>query len=324
MDNHSQNHLPLISVLVPMYNVAKTIKRCVQSIRQQTYNNLEIVLLDDGSTDQTYQIAQTLATQDQRIKLLQKTNNQNISTTRNYLLDNYTGDYVIWVDADDVVHKKYVEQLYTTITSTNADLGICGFSLMFANLWLIRPHNPVIRIFEKEALYNNIILNHRVGFTLWNKIFKHELIKNVRFNESIKFGEDFAFVFDYLKQVNYAAYTNDKLYKYIVRPGSETTKKFSHKKISFVEYLQNLLLQEQTPYIKEALATWLAFTGVSLLFLAKQSKYNNLADLQLLRHVSRKHERTFNQNRHVKFIHRLVMFFGRKNLRNKKPKHSTI
>ena len=150
------------------------------------------------------------------------------------------------------------------------------------------------------------------------------LIKDIRFDESVAFGEDFAFLYAYLKKVTYAAYTNDKLYKYIMRPGSETTKKFSPKKMSFVEYLQKLYINEQTPYIKEALATWLAFTGVSLFFLAKKSKYRNFADLQLLRHIGRKHERTFKRNRHVKFIHRLVMFFGLKRLRRKKQKHATI
>ena len=111
---------PLISVLVPMYNTQKTIKRCINSIIKQTYTNLEIVLLDDGSVDNTYNIAKTFADVDKRIKLLTKPNEKNLAKTRNYLLENYTGDYIVWVDSDDVLHKKYVEKFpvlgYTMIS----------------------------------------------------------------------------------------------------------------------------------------------------------------------------------------------------------------
>ena len=311
---------PLVSVLVPMYNTQKTIKRCIKSIVKQTYTNLEIVLLDDGSIDNTYNIAKAFADADKRIKLLTKPNEKNLAKTRNYLLENYTGEYVVWVDSDDVLHKKYVEKLYKTITKTNADLGIVGFNLMFANLPLFRPIKSNIKVFENEKIYSNIILNHRVGFMLWNKIFKHELIKDIRFDPDVKFGEDFAFVYKYLKSVNRVAYCNDKLYKYIVRPGSETTKKFSEKKMSFIYYLENLLNEESSPYIKKAISSWLAFSGVSMLFLAKKSKYNNLENLNKLYEITHKYKADFKSNKDVKFVHKMVLFFGLKLWAKKPPK----
>ena len=311
---------PLISVLVPMYNTEKTISRCIKSILRQTYTNLEIVLLDDGSQDNTYNIANKFAKQDSRIKLLHKVNEKNISKTRNYLLNNYSGDYVVWVDSDDVLHKKYVEKLYTTITSKNADLGICGFNLMFANLLLCRPLFAKTKVFENEKIYSNVILNHRVGFMLWNKIFKHEIIKDIRFDESVGFGEDFAFVYKYLKQTEKVAYNNDKLYKYIVRPGSETTKKFSAKKMTFVSLLENLVKEENDEFIKNTIYSWLAFTGVSMLFLAKKSKYDNIEDLQKLYDTTHTYKNYFKKNKDVKFIHKLIMFFGLKFWARKRPK----
>ena len=311
---------PLISVLVPMYNTQKTIKRCIKSIIKQTYTNLEIVLLDDGSVDNTYNIAKTFADVDKRIKLLTKPNEKNLAKTRNYLLENYTGEYVVWVDSDDVLHKKYVEKLYKAITSTNADLGIVGFDLMFANLLLFRPIKSNIKVFENEKIYSNIILNHRVGFMLWNKIFKHEIIKDIRFENGVHFGEDFAFVYKYLKKVEKVAYCNDKLYKYIVRPGSETTKKFSEKKMSFIYYLENLLNEESNPYIKKAISSWLAFSGVSMLFLAKKSKYDNLENLNKLYEITHKYKADFKANKDVRFVHKLVMFFGLKFWAKKPPK----
>ena len=315
MDNNA-----LVSVIVPIYKVEKYLDECVQSLVNQTYTNLEIVLLDDGSVDKTYNIAKTFAETDKRIKLLTKPNEKNLSKTRNYLLENYTGDYVVWVDSDDVLHKKYVEKLYKAITSTNADLGIVGFNLMFANVPLFRLIKSNIKVFENEEIYSNIILNHRVGFMLWNKIFKHEIIKDIRFEDGVHFGEDFAFVYKYLKNVKKVAYCNDKLYKYIVRPGSETTKKFSEKKMSFIYYLENLLNEETNPYIKKAISSWLAFSGVSMLFLAKKSKYNNLENLQKLYEITHKYKADFKGNKEVKFVHKLVMFFGLKFWAKKPPK----
>ena len=103
-----------------MYNTEKTIKRCIKSITNQTYKNLEIVLLDDGSKDNTYNIAKTFADKDDRIKLLHKENEKNLSKTRNYLLKNYTGDYVVWVDSDDVVTYAHALSRHTAVKSHDA------------------------------------------------------------------------------------------------------------------------------------------------------------------------------------------------------------
>lgn len=306
----TNNENPKISVLVPMYNAEKTIVRCIKSIIKQSYKNLEIVLLDDGSKDNTYSLVKPFADKDNRIKLLQKENEKSISKTRNYLLNNYSSDYVVWVDSDDVLHKKYVQTLVKIITSTDADLGICGFNLMFANFMLFRPLISKTKIFEGSEIHTNIILNHRVGFMLWNKIFKRELLENLRFNEDVKFGEDFNFLYNYLKKVKKVAYNNDKLYKYIVRPGSETTKKFSESKMSFVYYLENLLKEEQDPAIKHVIACWLAFTGVSMLFLAKKHKYDNYGNLKKLYDLVHEYKHEFKKNKRIKFVHKLVMFFG--------------
>lgn len=310
---------PLVSVLVPMYNTEKTIKRCIKSILKQTYTNLEIVLLDDGSKDNTYNIAKEFASQDKRIKLLTKQNEKNIGKTRNYLLNNYSGEYVVWVDSDDVLHKKYVEKLYKAISTTDADLGVCGFNLMFSNFMLFRPLFPKIKTFENEKIYSNIILNHKVGFMLWNKIFKHELIKDIRFEEKVKFGEDFAFVFKYLSRVKKVAYINDKLYKYIVRPGSETTKKFSENKMTFVAYLENLLQEQQEEHIKKPLKAWLGFSGVSMLYLAKKSKYDNIEHLQKLYELGHKYKADFKSNKNTTLPYKFVVFFGLKFWAKKPP-----
>lgn len=310
----------LISVLVPMYNTQKTIARCIKSILKQTYSNLEIVLLDDGSTDNTYEIAKTFAQLDSRIKLLSKQNEKNISKTRNFLLNNFSGDYFVWVDSDDVVHKRYVEKLYKTIASTNSDLGICGYKLKFLNTPLPKKFFPKTKEFENEEFYSKIILNHKIGFMLWNKIYKTELVEDVRFNESVRYGEDFAFVFSYIKKCKKVAVVNEKLYKYIVRPNSEMTKKFSEKQITFVDYLKDLANNETNPKIKTILLTWLSFTGNSLLFLAKRSKYENIENLNELYELAHKYKNEFYNNKDVMILHKFVVTLGLKTWAKKPPK----
>lgn len=318
MKENLNKNLPLISILVPMYNTEKTIKRCIQSVLKQTYTNIEIVLLDDGSVDNTYNIAKSLADTDSRIKLLQKPNEKNLSKTRNYLLDNYSGQYVMWLDSDDVLHKKYVERLYSTLIKTNADLAICGFSLQFANLPLIQPLIRRTKIFTGRDIYANIMLNQNIGFSLWNKIFKRELIDNIKFDENVYFGEDFVFVLNYIKKVKSIAFTNSKLYKYIVRPGSETTKKFSHKKMSFVYYLEDLLSKETNEDIKSNISAWLSITGNLLLFTAKRSKYDNIEDINKLYEIIEKYKEAYKSNKNVRLLHRFIMWLGKRTWARKK------
>lgn len=310
----------LISVLVPMYNTEATIARCVKSILNQTYANLEIVLLNDGSKDKTYEIAKTFADTDKRIKLLTKQNEGNISKTRNYLLNNFSGDYVVWVDSDDVLHKRYVEKLYSVIKDNDADCGICGYSLKLSNSRLFKKFFPKVKVFKEDEMYPSVILNHKIGFMLWNKIYKSELLKGLQFNEEVKFGEDFDFVLQYLKKCKKLAYVNEKLYKYISRPTSETRQNFSAKKLSFITYLQNLEATETNPVIKEVVATWLAFSANTILYLAKKGKYDDIKELTHLYELTHKHKETFNKNKKVGFLYKFVMFIGLNTWARKQPK----
>ena len=119
----------LISVLIPAYNVQKYLGRCLRSVLKQTYQNLEIIVVDDGSTDKTYEIAKKFADQDQRITLLQKTNENNVAITRNFLLDHCHGKYCVWVDSDDYVKPQYVARLYKAMIEHHADMSICRHTI---------------------------------------------------------------------------------------------------------------------------------------------------------------------------------------------------
>ena len=117
---------PLLSIIVPIYNVEQYIDKCIQSILNQTYQNLEIILVDDGATDRSGSIADSYAAKDKRIKVFHKENG-GISDARNYGLDHVTGDYILFVDSDDFIENTMCERLFTIANSTHADMVSCNY-----------------------------------------------------------------------------------------------------------------------------------------------------------------------------------------------------
>jgi len=317
------NNDALISVLIPMYNVEKTIARCIKSVLKQTYTNIEIVLLDDGSKDNTYAIAKKFADEDKRIKLLTKQNEGNISKTRNYLLDNYSGDYVVWVDSDDVIHKRYVEKLYTALVEANADCAVCKFKMRPYNAPLFKKLFPRKRIYEKDDIIPNMLLGTKIRFMLWNKIYKKELLQGIRFDDTVRYGEDLVFCMQYMRRCQKIVVINEKLYKYIVRAGSEMQQKFTYKHVTFIDYLESTSEREEDPIIKSALRAWLSFSCNTLLFVAKMSKYKEVEVLDRMRELASRYKDEFFNNKCTQCGYKMIAGLGFKTWARKKKNKST-
>ena len=124
--------MDLVSVIVPAYNIQNYIRRCVDSIRNQTYSELEILLIDDGSTDDTGELCDEFAQQDERITVYHKKNG-GLSSARNYGIERAHGTYLSFIDADDWVKRDFIEVLYQNIKRANAELSIVGYSLICDN-----------------------------------------------------------------------------------------------------------------------------------------------------------------------------------------------
>ena len=122
----------IVSIIVPVYKVENEIDRCIQSILNQTYTSIEIILVDDGSPDKCPQICDKYAKQDKRIKVIHKENG-GLSDARNVGLDMAKGEYIAFIDSDDWVEDSFIEQLLTNLISTNSDISICGYTLVNEN-----------------------------------------------------------------------------------------------------------------------------------------------------------------------------------------------
>lgn len=216
---------PLVSVLIPVYNVEEYLGRCLDSVINQTLVNIEIICVNDGSTDKSAEILEKYKKLDSRIKIVTKENG-GLPSARNAGLDQAQGKYVGFVDSDDFVQKDMFSKLVETAENTNSDIVICGANILpetpRASDWLYSCLSPSYCEYEK---FNPEILYSRVDTTpfLWRCLIRRELIEknNYRLDEDIIIGEDKAFQCKVYPAANKITVIPDKLYNYFwCRPGS--------------------------------------------------------------------------------------------------------
>lgn len=197
--------MPEISIIVPVYNVEKYIRRCIDSLVSQTLDNIEIILIDDGSQDNSGNICDEYALKDSRIKTIHKTNG-GVSSARNVGLDNAQGTYIMFCDPDDYVASTLCSKLHKIISYPNPNIMwcVCGYERIDANSGkILRIVNPVCN--KDKAFFSlktqlPIIDEHALFCKVWGSIFKYSFIKsnNIRFDETLSCSEDVHFVLQYL------------------------------------------------------------------------------------------------------------------------------
>lgn len=313
----------LISVLIPAYNVEKYLGRCLRSVLKQTYRHLEIVVVDDGSTDGTYAVAQSFAARDPRVVLLRKPNEGNIAKTRNFLLDHCHGRYCVWVDSDDRVQPRYVEKLYQALTTHGADMSVCQFRLWVLPYTLLSTW-PRVRVYDAKAMVPQMIFKRLIGFVLWNKMYRTDLLMGpdgVRFDPVLRFGEDLMFNLQYLRRARSVVCFNQKLYHYSWRSGSEVHKKFSTQHIDFVNTLLASCVNEPDPLVRDTLRAWAAFSCCGLTFLANQGRYPGSVDH--MKHFAGKYRQYLYKNRLAKPVLKFTLWIGLKTWCRPRTTHKT-
>ena len=213
----------LISIVIPVYNAEKYLGGCLNSIQNQTYKNFEVILVNDGSIDNSESICKSFVEADTRFRYYLK-GNGGASSARNFGLDNVTGDYVTFIDADDWVEENHLEVLINNIKENNSDMAVSSIK-KFDN-----SNNFYFRVYSNEEKY---LLNYnklnRVEFLVIlpklipannsykvavSKLFKKELVTDVRFDESIVYGEDLEFFFKIYNNINSISYVDEVTYIY--------------------------------------------------------------------------------------------------------------
>lgn len=213
-----------ISIIIPVYNVEKYINQCLESVINQTYGNLQIVIVDDGSTDNSGYICDKWAEIDNRILVIHKENG-GLSSARNSGLDRSDGNYIAFVDSDDVLHKDFCLKMISAMNETpSIDIVACGVAKFNdGDINQYKAFFPYISTVCDDKGFWRLILTHKCDNAAWGKLFKRDVIINNRFRKGI-INEDLAFYLDITQNIKKVKYIDVPLYFYRVRPGSITTK----------------------------------------------------------------------------------------------------
>ncbi|MCQ2735177.1 MAG: glycosyltransferase [Alphaproteobacteria bacterium] len=218
-----------VSVIVPVYNTAKYLQCCLDSIIGQTLRDIEIVCVNDGSTDESLKILQEYMENDSRIKIISQ-KNQGLSAARNAGLKIASADYISFVDSDDFIHPEFLEQLYNAIQKTKCDVAGCDFAKIKKNKQLPFAWKIKTKIY-KPAI--NVLLNKRnfIHFNVWNKLYSKECICDVPFIEGIYY-EDWVFNTCVFAKIKSFVWIDAPLYGYRMSENSIMRSSYSLKKMN--------------------------------------------------------------------------------------------
>lgn len=208
----------LISIVVPIYNTEKYLDECIKSIVGQTYSNLEILLIVDGSPDNSFELCNIWKKRDGRIKVFNN-KNHGVSYTRNFGIDNSTGEYIAFIDSDDVVADSYIETLYKCLLNNNSDMATVSYNSFKDGVNPLYIKENGINTYRNN-LYDLLFENNN-GF-VWCKIYKLRIIKEakLKFNTQISICEDLLFNFNYIQYTRTVTSSFSKLYGYRQRNNS--------------------------------------------------------------------------------------------------------
>lgn len=228
----------LISIIVPIYNVEKYLKKCIESIINQTYKNIEIILVDDGSPDNCGIICDEYSQKDKRIIVIHKENG-GLSDARNKGIDIAKGDYLTFIDSDDFVNIDYIEKLYNSIKLNNTKLAQCGISKVNENNEIIEKLNyDENYIKTSHEILNELYGKHLIeNVVVWNKMYAKELFKNIRFPVG-KIHEDEFTTYKLIYYSKNVAIVSDSLYNYRQNNASIMGRKFNIKRLNLLEALE--------------------------------------------------------------------------------------
>ena len=205
-----------ISVIVPVYNAESYLAACLDSILSQTYQDFEIILIDDGSTDHSGEICDAYADKDSRVCVVHQ-ENHGVSHARNTGLSVASGDVISFIDSDDTLDPDMYELLVKTMQEHDADITHCGYKHLVRDEIRLVNNTKEIRIQTKEEALSCFVRGTLFGGGLWNKLFRRELLDDLRFREDLKINEDILFNFEAFSRSTTSVFADYPLYNYIAR-----------------------------------------------------------------------------------------------------------
>ena len=247
--------MPKVSVIVPVYNVAEYVEGCLNSLIAQTEKDIEIICVDDGSTDSSGQIVEEMARKDKRIKVIHQKNG-GLSAARNTGLDKATGEYVSFCDSDDYLHPEFFEKFVKVMNETKADI-VCGQLVPTHQKYPV-AFEPLdekkVRLTVIDNPLETFLKKSIIAMSVCMRLYRRTAIQKLRFMEGIYF-EDVPFTTILMNQVQRVVVTNYKIYYYYSNPHSIMRTSFNEEKVKsyirLIRYL-NEYMQKENPACREA------------------------------------------------------------------------
>ncbi len=245
----------MISVIVPVYNVEKYLEKCVKSVQKQTYRALEIILVDDGSTDESGKICDELKKKDDRIKVIHQ-KNQGLSAARNTGLEQAKGEYVAFIDSDDYIEKEMYERMLFALENNSADICMCGYKMVNEQGHILMKEIFENKVYRGAEIIETFVLPLKTA--AWNKLIKRESIMDNRFPHGRIHGEDLVFFSSYFTE-KIKLVTVDYLgYSYVKHSNSITTRKFSKRSFDevYCKDISSLEISHRYPQYEPKTICW--------------------------------------------------------------------
>ncbi|MDA3042877.1 MULTISPECIES: glycosyltransferase family 2 protein [unclassified Campylobacter] len=296
----SQN--PLISVIIPIYNVEQYLDECLNSVINQNYKNLEIILVDDGSTDKSGEICDEFAAQDSRIKVLHQKNG-GVSVARNNALNIVSGEFIAFVDSDDTIEKNHISNM-VNLLNDNTDI-VCV------------PMNGKMAEFKFNGEYAlKYILTERrtpksgyFSWSIWNKIFKTDIVKNIRFLADEKVGEDFSFMWKAFLNSKEVVFGGNASYNYRVSTTSVIHSNFNQKHHSLLLVCDRFIdyVKKNNPNLVQNAQLAKAARLIDLIYYSRSDKKNAEFNKLYIREL-RKLQSLVYKEKSLPFKFKLIVF----------------
>lgn len=276
----------LVSILLPVYNVEPYLRQCLDSIIGQTYRKLQIVLVDDGSSDNSWQICQEYASKDKRVEAYHQ-ENQGVAAARNALLEHVRGDYVIWVDSDDWIEPNMIDFLVGQAIHSGADVVTCSNVINDSPI----SKQYTTTIYDRENAVHQFLRHIDLRGQLWNKLVRANLVINERFRVEISYGEDALFCWGIIQKLNTMLFTDRQLYHYRMNQQSLSHGSFGPKKMSAYYVWKSILHDTELfwPQYMDDVRARYCIECILLLRCAAQSGYKRDDSIKKLQEVIRRY-----------------------------------
>ncbi|MDU2291424.1 glycosyltransferase [uncultured Clostridium sp.] len=300
-----------ISVIVPVYNMVEHLNRAVNALLKQTYNNYEIILVDDGSTDGGDALCDHFANRYEKIKVIHKKNG-GLSSARNRGIEECSGQYIIFPDPDDWVDEIYLQSLIDLKMKYDSDLEICGHYIVNSkNRVLHNASGKEIYYQKKEAILSLVKSHQYCGFA-WNKLYHMDIIKknNLRFDEELGMAQDLHFAFRYILLCNKVSYNPEPHYYYYQHEKGVTNinHPLSSRKISGLKTYEKILeiAKKEVPQAVPIVGSTIANINLHFIYIYYNSGMDDSELLNKFYETFKKNKRYYFSNKEYSVFHRIL------------------